>query len=100
MDYYGYRRAWLNLVEMLTEGGHFYFSVPIGRPRIEFDAHRVFNVSYLLEEMILPTFVVKSFAYVDDDGEMHFNVDPLSPAASANFGLRYGCGIFELVKSR
>lgn len=84
---------------MLTVGGRFYFSVPIGKQRIEFDAHRVFGLPYLLEEMILPSFRIDSFAYVDDEGEMHFDVDPLSTRAAGSFGLRYGCGIFELVKS-
>jgi hypothetical protein len=99
VDYYGYLRAWRNLVTMLSPRGRFYFSVPIGKQRIEFDAHRVFGLPYLLGEMILPHFRIESFAYVDDDGEMHFDQDPQGVAAEGTFGLRYGCGIFELIKS-
>ncbi len=32
---------------MLKKEGKFYFSVPIGEQRIEFNAHRVFSVKYL-----------------------------------------------------
>lgn len=34
---------------VLKEGRRFYFSSPIGPQRIEFNAHRVFSISYLLK---------------------------------------------------
>jgi hypothetical protein len=97
VDYYGYRRGWENLWRMLGRGGRFYFSTPIGPQRIEFDAHRVFAVPFLME-MIGPKYRVESFAYVNDAGELIRNADPQGPAARDSFGCRYGCGIFELVK--
>ena len=100
VDYDGYRTAWEHLTSMVTAGGFFYFSVPIGSQRIEFDAHRVFSVPFLMETMIEPSFSVASFAFVDDAGEIHFDEDPRSPAAAVSFGCRYGCGIFELIKNQ
>jgi hypothetical protein len=83
---------------MLKPGGKFYFSVPIGPQRIEFDAHRVFSVAYLME-MIQPWYRIDSFAYVDRRGDLVRDADPRSGAAAGNFGCKYGCGIFELTRA-
>src|SRR6185295_16429483 len=49
VNYDGYRIGLENLYRVVKKGGKFYFSTPIGPQRIEFNAHRVFSVSYLLE---------------------------------------------------
>lgn len=41
----GHRSGLNNLYRILKPGGKFYFSVPIGPQRTEFNAHRVFSVS-------------------------------------------------------
>jgi hypothetical protein len=82
---------------MLRPGGTFYFAVPIGPQRVEFDAHRVFAVPFLMA-MINMTYTVRSFAYVDDAGDLVRGADPTGPDAARNFGCTYGCGIFELIK--
>jgi uncharacterized protein DUF268 len=97
VDYDGYRRGWKSLGRMLAAGGKFYFSVPIGQQRVEFDAHRVFSVPFLVE-MIRPVYAIDSFAYVGDDGELVVSADPTGPRAADSFGCRFGCGIFELTK--
>jgi SAM-dependent methyltransferase len=96
VDYNGYRKGWENLWRMLQPGGRFYFSVPIGPQRIEFDAHRVFSVPFLMD-LIRPKYRVASFAYVKG-GELVRNADPAGPGAADSFGCSYGCGIFELIK--
>ena len=75
------------------EAVRLYFSVPIGKQRIEFDGHRVFSVPFLVESLIQPSLRIESFAFVDDEGEMHFDRDPLGPEAEDSFGLSYGCGV-------
>lgn len=95
VDAMGYRKGWDNLYRMLAPGGKFYFSVPIGPQRIEFDAHRVFSVPFLLG-MMEGKYRIDSFAYVNDAGELVPDVDPCAPEGRTNFGCRYGCGIFEL----
>lgn len=97
VNYDGYLVAFNNLYAMLKQGGKFYFSVPIGPERIEFDAHRVFSIEYLLS-MINGKYDIDSFSYVDDDEDLHENVDLSSPDVHDNFGCHYGCGIFELTK--
>jgi hypothetical protein len=52
IDINGHLKAITNLHLMLKPKGKFYFSVPIGKQRIEFNAHRVFSIKYLIR--ILP----------------------------------------------
>ena len=47
--------------------------MPIGPQRIEFNAHRVFSVSYLLT-CLAARFRVEAFSFVDDDGSLHENL--------------------------
>lgn len=96
VDYDGHRKGFAQLSRMVLPGGRFYFSVPIGEDqRIEFDAHRVFSVPYLLD-MVSEVFDVLSFAYIDDAGDLKTDVDWTAPAASQTFGLKNGCGVLEL----
>ena len=86
-----------SLYQMLSPGGKFYLATPIGPQRIEFNAHRVFDVAYLLRQF-QDRYKVDQFSYVDDVGDLHKHV-PLTPRDVArNFGCEYGCGIFEMTK--
>jgi SAM-dependent methyltransferase len=82
------------LIDLLTPGGTLYLSVPIGRQRVEFNAHRVFAVPTVLD-MARPALELTGFSYVDDYGGFHPNADPL---AADYARLVYGCGIFEFRK--
>jgi hypothetical protein len=100
VDYNGHRSGFRNLAKMVSPGGKFYFSVPIGRAqRIEFDAHRVFCIPYLLDMFKECDLKVGSFHYVDDAGELHMYENADCSAALETFFLEFGCGIFELIKS-
>lgn len=65
IDYFGYLKAINNITKILKSGGIFYFSVPIGPQRIEFNAHRVFSVAYLIN-ILSQNFEIRSFSYVND----------------------------------
>ena len=93
----GYLDGFKNLYNLLKQGGKFYFSVPIGPQRIEFNAHRVFSVKYLLE-IISPKYMIDSFSYVDDKGNLFENVELTENDISKDFDCNYGCGIFDLTK--
>jgi len=97
IDYQGYKKAIENITRMLKKGGTFYFSVPIGPQRIEFNAHRVFSVVYLLE-LLGEHFDVQSFSYVNDAGDLFEDVELSHDEVQISFGCQYGCGIFELRK--
>ena len=97
VDYNGHLKAIDSIYRLLRPKGMFYFAVPIGKQRIEFNAHRVFDVSYLLK-VLAGRFRVLSFSYVNDNGDLVENA-PFDPdLIHGNFGCRLGCGIFELVK--
>ena len=97
IDYDGYLKGWESLYRMLKPGGKFYFSVPIGAQRIEFDGHRVFSVPFLVG-MMHGKYRIDSFVYVNDAGDLVRDVSPTGPEAQSNFGCRFGCGIFELTR--
>jgi SAM-dependent methyltransferase len=98
IDYFGHLKAIKNITSILKKGGVFYFSVPIGKQRIEFNAHRVFSVKYLLG-LFEENYGLVSFSYVNDAGDFFENVELSDGDVSTNFGCKYGCGIFKLLKN-
>lgn len=97
LDPNGWRKGLRSLHKMTTPGGTLYLSIPIGPQRIEFDAHRVFEVSFL-RQFIRPYFEVRTFCYVDDHGELRETSLDVFEKDTNNFGCWYGCGIFELIR--
>jgi len=78
-------------VRVLAPGGSLYFSVPVGRERLVFNAHRIFAPSTIVST--LDGLDLVSFSAVNDQGELLENIEPV--AAS---GFEYGCGMFEFTK--
>lgn len=97
IDVNGHLKAISNIYMILKNGGKFYFSVPIGIQRIEFNAHRVFSLTYLLQ-ILTKSFFIDRFSYVDDKGVLYEDVELTKESISVNFNCNYGCGIFELTK--
>ncbi len=97
LDADGHEKGLTNLHRMLKRGGVLYLSVPIGPQRIEFNAHRVFSVGYLVE-LFRGRFELVRFSLIDDLGRFFPDraLDEASVASSC--GCNYGCGIFELRK--
>ncbi len=79
------------LARVLKPGGRLYFSVPIGRERVEFNAHRVFAPQTILREFSQLRLV--SFAGVDDAGDFKPDAKPDDFS-----GARFSCGLFEFTK--
>jgi SAM-dependent methyltransferase len=80
-----------SLERVLKPGGRLYFSVPMGRERVEFNAHRVFASSTIVNTFTRLSLL--SFSLVDDDGALHEDVVP-----GAEIDVEYGCGLFEFTK--
>ena len=97
IDFDGHLLGLANLERILKPGGVLYLSVPMGQQRIEFNAHRVFSVAYMLE-CLADAYRLDRFSYVDDAGDLHEDVEMSSESLRDDFGCRYGCGIFELTK--
>jgi SAM-dependent methyltransferase len=97
IDADGHLKGLKSICKILKSGGKFYFSTPIGPQRIEFNAHRVFSIHYLLQ-LFKDDFELMSFSYVDDAGDLHENQILTEQQIKSNFNCHYGCGIFELKK--
>lgn len=97
VDIEGDKRGLENMAKMVKPGGKFYLSVPIGPQRIEFNAHRVFSLRYLLS-LLEKNFTVDHFACVDDGGDLHRNIPLNEETINSNCGCRFGFGIFEMTK--
>jgi SAM-dependent methyltransferase len=76
---------------VLAPGGFLYFSVPVGRERLVFNAHRIFAPSTIISAH--DGLQLVSFSAVSDEGQFLEHVDPQSASA-----FRYGCGLFEFTK--
>ena len=97
VNYDGYLLGIENLDRMLKRDGKLYFSVPIGSQRIEFDAHRVFALSYVLE-IFHEAYRIDHFSFVDDQDNLHQDINLTEKEIRNNCGCTFGCGIFEMTK--
>jgi hypothetical protein len=80
-----------SLQRVLAPGGRLYFSVPVGRERVEFNAHRIFAPQTIIDTFCALT--LTSFSFVGDDGNLYEDVDPLGIPESD-----MACGLFEFIK--
>ena len=84
-------RFMASLERVLAPGGRLYFSVPVGRERVEFNAHRVFDPATILRSF--SGLELLSFSYVGDDDLLYEDQDPLRLPPS-----EMACGLFEFSK--
>ncbi len=86
-----WREAMLTLQRVLAPGGRLYFSVPVGRERLRFNAHRIFSPLTILKTF--DGLQLVSFSAVNDAGDLESNADP------ERFRNAYlAVGLFELTK--
>ena len=82
--------TWQALAELrrvLAPGGNLFLSLPVGRPRVFFNAHRIHDPRDIVEWMNELELV--EFSAVDDEGKLRLGAS-LHEAAE----LHYGCGLF------
>lgn len=97
LDINGHRKGFANITRILSPGGIFYFSVPMGGARIEFNAHRIFDMRYLIN-WVTEDFEIVSFSYIDDSSNLYKDVVITEEVINNSFGCSYGVAIFELKK--
>jgi len=86
-----------NINRALKSNGLFYLSVPIGKQRIEFNAHRIFSTSYIIE-LLKPYYTLEIFGYINDHSLFYPYVPITDNGFENSFGCHYGCGIFVFRK--
>lgn len=87
----GYIKAISSLKRILKKGGKLYFSTPIGKNRLCFNAHRIFNASDIVN-LFKPLKLVQ-FNYINDSGLL---IKDSNPEDTRN--QFYACGLFEFTK--
>jgi len=102
INYNGYIVGLENIYKMLKFNGKLYLSVPIGLPqRIEFHAHRIFSIKFLLDQF-QENYFVENFSLVDDYGKLHENISLCQKDIDENYRINgngvNGVGIFEMRK--
>ncbi len=88
LDPLGTRRASGELQRVLAPGGQLLFSLPVGRPRVCFNAHRIHDpreIVAMFDELKL-----LEFSGIDDDGAFQRN-----RKLEELVGSRYACGLYR-----
>ncbi len=91
LDPTGSFKAATELIRVLRPSGRLLLSTPVGRERIQFNAHRIFAPTTVLS--MLTGLTLMDLALVDDQGIFY-------PQATMDQAARceYGCGMFEFEK--
>jgi len=92
LDPLGTQKACRELARVVAKGGNLYFSLPVGKPRVCFNAHRIHSPSQILE--YFNGLKLIQLACVDDNGNFIGEVDPVSLGKSD-----YACGLFHFTKN-
>jgi hypothetical protein len=95
IDPTGHIKGFVNLIKMLKKEGLLYLSFPIGlQTQVHFNAHRVFHFQEVLSwnQYSKVSYTVDRFDYVDDQGELHKQVELLN----SSLDVKYGCGIYTI----
>jgi len=90
LDYDGDLKAMAELSRVLAPGGSLLFVVPVGRPVIRFNAHRIYAYSQIREAF--PDLALKEFTLIPDSaGETGLMIDCDPAVVEAQ---NYACGCF------
>ena len=91
LDPRGTKKACGELARVLAKGGRLYFSLPVGKPRLCFNAHRIHPPDQILD--YFPDLKLKELSGVTDGGEYIENIN-INTLRKSN----YACGLFEFTK--
>ena len=87
----GTKKACWELTRVLARGGNLYFSVPVGKSRLCFNAHRIHSPEQIFQ--YFDGLKLVEFSAVDDKGAFRKNID-IGALKDEN----YACGLFWLKK--
>jgi len=91
LDPLGTVKACRELQRVLAPKGNLYFGLPIGKPRVCFNAHRIHSAEQILE--YFSELKLVEFSFVNDKGCFLQNVEH-----SIGRDAKYGCGLFQFTK--
>ena len=91
LDSQGTEKAAKELQRVVGTGGRLYVSVPAGRSRTQFNAHRVFGINDFVA--MFSELQLVSFSILDDDGVFHEGV-----STSGWDDQEFACGMFHFTR--
>lgn len=91
LDPHGTGKACRELARVLAPGGNLYFSLPVGKPRLCFNAHRIHSVEQILE--YFRDLALVELSGIDDDRKFMANI-----GRTALDDADYACGLFHFTK--
>ena len=94
IDPQGDIKACMELQRVLAPDGQLIFVTPVGKSKIEFNAHRIYSYQQVLD--LFPDLTLKEFSLVTDtveQGDLIENADPELVKSQ-----KYGCGLFIFTK--
>lgn len=91
LDPLGTKKACRELARILAPAGNLYFSLPVGKPKLCFNAHRIHSPKQIIE--YFSGLEIVNFCGIDDEGNFRRNVD-MSTFENAT----YACGLFHFTK--
>ncbi|MFN3751980.1 MAG: DUF268 domain-containing protein [Thiobacillus sp.] len=97
IDPHGYAAGLGNMAGILRPGGLFYLSVPIGRERVEFNAHRIFDPLSLVRLAAANGLLLREFAWIGSSRTLFQSASPEQDMDELS-KLHYVLGIFTFVK--
>ncbi|MCC7160291.1 DUF268 domain-containing protein [Candidatus Nomurabacteria bacterium] len=86
-------KAMQELSRVLTTNGNLLFVTPIGKPNIQFNAHRIYSYDQITS--YFPDLKLKEFSLIPDDFSKGIIENASSELSNKQ---RYGCGLFWFVK--
>lgn len=92
LDPLGTQKATKELARVLAPKGNLFFSLPVGKPRLCFNAHRIHSPQKIME--YFDGLKLLEFSGIDDEGKFHEKLD-----ISELKNCYYGCGLFWFTKS-
>jgi len=88
VDPQGFLRGASELARVLAPGGHLLLGTPVGRERLCFDAHRVFDPATIVSAFA--DLALTEFSLITDTGDMIHADASFDDARTCT----YGCGLF------
>ncbi len=92
LDPEGDLKAIAELKRVVKPGGTLLFVIPVGKPKVMFNAHRIYDAKNTVK--LFDGFTLKNFALIQDDGSFE-NEASIHQSSDQT----YGCGCFWFVKN-
>jgi hypothetical protein len=99
IDVDGYVNGFRNMAKLLGDNGKFYFSTPIGKERVEFNANRVFDPNTILNLAKKCGLTLDSLKYINCAGDIiEVNLDVQGHILQELSISEYSLGLFVFTK--